>query len=248
VPDLLEVQRQQQHRPVDREPGEEQQGAAVTGVLAGRAVGAAGPKGEAIAQGALRLFLRDGYERTSVDAIAAEAGVSKRTIYNRYGDKENLFRSVLQDMFTEMMAAFGRIADAHLTDVTDVESDLIAFLREAAFTLTLAVDRFALIRLILTEAPYFPALLRQERAQEGMHATLARALARLAAEGKLAVTDPQEASEHLFALTLGRASERSMFSGGKLSAAEVDRIVTGGVRVFLCAYGRARPGGDQAFG
>ncbi len=220
----------------------------MTGVLPGRAVGAAGPKGEAIAQAALRLFLRDGYERTSVDAIAAEAGVSKRTIYNRYSDKENLFRSVLQEMFSEMMAAFGRIADAHLADVTDTERDLTAFLLETAVTLTLAQDRIALVRLIITEAPYFPALLRQERPQETMHATLARVLARLAKAGKLAVPDPNEAAEHLFALTLGRASERSMFSGGTLSNAETDRIITGGVRVFLCAYGPARRGGDQAFG
>jgi AcrR family transcriptional regulator len=214
--------------------------------VAGRAVGAAGPKGEAIAQAALRLFLRDGYERTSVDAIAAEAGVSKRTIYNRYTDKENLFRSVLQDMFTEMMAVFRRIADAQLTDVTDVEASLTAFLRETVVTLTMAVDRIALMRLILTEAPYFPALLRQERGNEGMHATLARALRRLAEEGKLTISDPDEASEHLFALTLGRANERSMF-GGKLSDAEIDRIVTGGVRVFLCAYGPPGHGRDQAF-
>jgi TetR/AcrR family transcriptional regulator, mexJK operon transcriptional repressor len=219
----------------------------VTGVLAGRAVGAAGPKGEAIAQAALRLFLRDGYERTSVDAIAAEAGVSKRTIYNRYTDKENLFRSVLQDMFTGSMAAFARMADTHLTDVTDVGRDLTAFLMESAVTLTLAPDRIALIRLILTEAPYFPALLRRERGHEGMHATLARVLGRLAEAGKLAVTDPDEAAEHLFALTLGRASNESMFSGGKLSDAEVDRIITGGVRVFLRAYGPARRGGGQAF-
>jgi TetR/AcrR family transcriptional regulator, mexJK operon transcriptional repressor len=220
----------------------------VTGVLAGRAVGAAGPKGEAIAQAALRLFLRDGYERTSVDAIAAEAGVSKRTIYNRYTDKENLFRSVLQDMFTDSMAAFARMADAHLTDVTDVGRDLTAFLMDSAVTLTLAPDRIALIRLILTEAPYFPALLRRERGHEGMHATLARVLGRLVEAGKLAVTDPDEAAEHLFALTLGRASNESMFSGGKLSDAEVDRIITGGVRVFLRAYGPARRGGGQAFG
>jgi TetR/AcrR family transcriptional regulator, mexJK operon transcriptional repressor len=219
----------------------------VTGVLAGRAVGAAGPKGEAIAQAALRLFLRDGYERTSVDAIAAEAGVSKRTIYNRYTDKENLFRSVLQDMFTGSMAAFARMADTHLTDVTDVGRDLTAFLMESAVTLTLAPDRIALIRLILTEAPYFPALLRRERGHEGMHATLARVLGRLADAGKLAVSDPDEAAEHLFALTLGRASNESMFSGGKLSDTEVDRIITGGVRVFLRAYGPARRGGGQAF-
>ena len=46
---------------------------------------------------ALVLFARDGYERTSVDAIAAEAGVSKRTVYSHYGDKENLFLLVLRE-------------------------------------------------------------------------------------------------------------------------------------------------------
>ena len=208
---------------------------------AGRAVGGTGAKGEAIAQAALRLFLRDGYERTSVDAIAAEAGVSKRTIYNRYGDKENLFRSVLHGTFTTMMATFRRIADAHLTDVTDVERDLTAFVREAALTLTMAPDRIALIRLILTEAPYFPALLREERSQETMHATLAAVLARLAKAGSLAIPDPDEAAEHLFALTFAQASNRSMFSAAKLSDAEVERIVTGGVRVFLRAYAPPRP-------
>jgi TetR/AcrR family transcriptional regulator, mexJK operon transcriptional repressor len=201
-----------------------------------RAVGAAGPKGEAIAAAALRLFLRDGYERTSVDAIAAEAGVSKRTIYNRYGDKENLFLSVLRDMFAAYMMAFRRMADAHLAEVTDVERDLTAFIREAALTLTMAPDRIALIRLILTEAPYFPALLREERGDETMHATLARVLARLAEAGSLAVTDPDEAAEHLFALTLGQASSRSMFGAARLSDAEVERIVTSGVQVFLRAY------------
>ena len=45
------------------------------------------------------LFARDGYERTSVDAIAAEAGVSKRTVYSHYGDKENLFLLVLRETY-----------------------------------------------------------------------------------------------------------------------------------------------------
>jgi AcrR family transcriptional regulator len=211
----------------------------VTSLLQGGnrgAVGGSGPKGEAIAAAALRLFLRDGYERTSVDAIAAEAGVSKRTIYNRYGDKENLFRSVLRETFTTMLARFRRIADAHLTEITDVEADLTAFVREAARTLTMAPERIALIRLILTEAPYFPALISQDAGQEGMRGTLTRVVTRLAQSGRLAVTDPHEAADHLFALTFGQASYWSMFLGETLSQPEVDRMVTSGVRVFLRAY------------
>jgi TetR/AcrR family transcriptional regulator, mexJK operon transcriptional repressor len=201
-----------------------------------RAAGGAGPKGEAISRAALRLFLRDGYERTSVDAIAAAAGVSKRTIYNRYAGKETLFLSVLRETFGAMLATFRRIADAHLTGVTDVERDLTAFACEAAVTLTAAPDRIRLIRLILTEAPYFPALLREEVGQQSMHATLARALARLAQDGRLAVTDPAEAAEHLFALTFGQVSNRSMFGAVPLRDPEVEQIVTSGVAVFLRAY------------
>jgi TetR/AcrR family transcriptional regulator, mexJK operon transcriptional repressor len=200
------------------------------------AVGGSGPKGEAIARAALRLFLADGYERTSVDAIAAEAGVSKRTIYNRYGDKENLFLSVLRETFAAMLATFRRMADAQLTEVTDVERELTAFIREAALTLTTNPERFALIRLILAEAPYFPALLRAEVGQQGMHGTLARILARLAQAGTLAVPDPAQAAQHLYALTFGLVSDRSLYGAVPLSDAEVERIVTSGVAVFLRAY------------
>src|SRR5690349_12123523 len=51
-------------------------------------------KRRAIIAAATTVFLREGYTRASVDAIAAEAGVSKQTVYNHFGDKENLFLSV----------------------------------------------------------------------------------------------------------------------------------------------------------
>jgi TetR/AcrR family transcriptional repressor of mexJK operon len=68
-------------------------------------------KHEAIARSALTLFASDGYERTTVDAIAAEAGVSKRTVYSHYGDKENLFLSVVRDTYERMLARIGEIVD-----------------------------------------------------------------------------------------------------------------------------------------
>ncbi len=202
----------------------------------GRAVGGSGPKGEAIARAALRLFLRDGYERTSVDAIAAEAGVSKRTIYNRYGDKENLFLSVLKETFAAMLAVFGRIAEAHLGEITDVQQDLTAFARDVANDLLRAPERSALVRLMMAEAPYFPALLREQMRPQTMTSTIARALGRLAEEGRLEIADPIEAADHLSALTFGQINNKTMFGAVPVSDADVERMVTGGVAAFVRAY------------
>ncbi len=68
-------------------------------------------KRDAIARAAVTLFASDGYERTSVDAIAAEAGVSKRTVYSHFGDKESLFLSVVRETYEGMLARIGEIVD-----------------------------------------------------------------------------------------------------------------------------------------
>src|SRR5690348_923019 len=86
-------------------------------------------KHAAIAAAALVLFARDGYERTSVDAIAAEAGVSKRTVYSHYGDKENLFLLVLRETYDTMRDRVRDIVDRNLRDVDDVRQALIACVR-----------------------------------------------------------------------------------------------------------------------
>jgi TetR/AcrR family transcriptional regulator, mexJK operon transcriptional repressor len=46
----------------------------------------------AILSAATTLFLRDGYVATTMDDIAETAGVSKRTVYNNFVDKDALFR------------------------------------------------------------------------------------------------------------------------------------------------------------
>jgi AcrR family transcriptional regulator len=45
----------------------------------------------------LEVFVREGYARASVDVIAQAAAVSKRTIYDYYGDKEGLFLSAVKE-------------------------------------------------------------------------------------------------------------------------------------------------------
>ncbi len=50
-------------------------------------------KADAIRNAAVDLFMADGIERTSMDAIAAAAGVSKQTVYSHFKSKEDLFRA-----------------------------------------------------------------------------------------------------------------------------------------------------------
>lgn len=53
-------------------------------------------KRDAVLDAAVELLLVNGYDGTSMDAVAARAGVSKTTVYAHYADKLELFKAVLQ--------------------------------------------------------------------------------------------------------------------------------------------------------
>ncbi|MCH8112342.1 MAG: helix-turn-helix transcriptional regulator, partial [Proteobacteria bacterium] len=59
-------------------------------------------KKELIIDAARTLFLKLGFGATSMDAIAAEAGVSKRTVYSHFQNKEALFAGIVISMCQEL--------------------------------------------------------------------------------------------------------------------------------------------------
>jgi TetR/AcrR family transcriptional repressor of mexJK operon len=193
-------------------------------------------KHDAIGAAALTLFARDGYERTSVDAIAAEAGVSKRTVYSHYGDKENLFLQVLRDTYDVMRDRVRDIVDRNLRDVDSVPEALTACIGEIVQTISRAPERATLIRLVISEAPHFPAILDLWH-NRGIVPIIAEPLAKLAASRRLDADDPALAAQHLSALTFGQVNNASMMGTVQLSDAEADRIITTGIAAFLRAYG-----------
>ena len=58
-------------------------------------------KTAAILDGAMQVFLEQGYAGTTMDKVAAAAGVSKPTIYNHFQDKEELFNALLEKLVLE---------------------------------------------------------------------------------------------------------------------------------------------------
>ncbi len=67
----------------------------------------ASPKGEdkrhRIVEAAVTLFSRYGYKRTSIELLAAEAGVAKPTIYAYFEDKDSIFRAVVEAVCVELL-------------------------------------------------------------------------------------------------------------------------------------------------
>ena len=61
-------------------------------------------KREAVVQAAIAEFRVSGFDITSMDKIAATAGVSKRTVYNHFPSKEELFSEILRRLWTNVSA------------------------------------------------------------------------------------------------------------------------------------------------
>ena len=193
-----------------------------------------------IREAATELFLRNGYLGTSMDEIAAQAGVSKQTVYTHFADKERLF--------TELVLGNTDRADefvAVMTDLLDRSDDLERDLRDLGRRYVRSVVQpqvLRLRRLVIGEAGRFPDLARTyyERVPERVIATLASCLARLAGRGLLRVDDPPLAARHLVALILWAPLDRGMFIADDEvpDPAALDRVADAGVGVFLAAYGR----------
>ena len=193
----------------------------------------------AVVEAATTLFLRHGYQGTSTDDIARLAAVSKRTVYNNFGDKQRLFTEIILGI----TVTAEQLADKFASELRNAE-DVPAALHDVARRLLDAVTRplvLQLRRLLIAEARRFPDLARQYyRGAPGRTlGGLAAALGALAERGALVVPDPQRAAEHFAFLVLGATLDRAMFEGEQSvpSDAELQRTADDAARAFLAAYG-----------
>ncbi|WP_410585918.1 TetR/AcrR family transcriptional regulator [Amycolatopsis sp. lyj-23] len=194
-------------------------------------------KRRAILDAAIVVFVREGYTRAGVDVIASEAGLSKQTIYNHFGDKERLFLATVEETLKPLSAEVDAIVNATLRQNADIETDLLAFGRQWLPTIT-RPDVSALYRLIIAESPHFPALRsswREAAADPAAH-HLGYYLACHSNNGKLAIPDPARAGRQLLALMSSEAHEHSVFGTVELDAGQLEEIVVAAVDMFLRAY------------
>ena len=106
-----------------------------------------------IVDAAQRIFLARGYEGASMDAIALEANVSKRTVYNRFSSKEDLFAATIEEVCRRILPVNVEDIEASLAPRDFVENMARVFVRGI-----LSPEAIALRRIATFEAMRAPAI------------------------------------------------------------------------------------------
>lgn len=180
------------------------------------------------------LFLSDGFDRSSVDAVAAKAGVSKRTVYDYYGDKLNLLLAVVEESSLAVLNMIEQGISDHLLEFEDLKQALILFCEQIVASANGSSDYMALIRLVTVEAANLPDSFF-ERLDNATEEGIIRRFTEFGHTGLLDVPDPEMATKHFAALTFLLVFNQPKKTG-VLEEEQTKRIITEGVRVFLCAY------------
>lgn len=189
-------------------------------------------KREAIVEAAAQSFFDVGFAATSIEQVAAKAGVSKVTIYNHFGDKRALFAAAVSLECEKMRGYFsldelpsGSIRDRLMT----IGKAMYAFLSRP--------EMVQFERRIAAETEQEPAigLAFLEAGPWRMKAGFGAYLAHANATGELAIDDTMLAAEQFVSMCKGMGDLERRF-GAEVSVEDSERRIAGAVDVFLTAY------------
>ncbi|HZZ34343.1 MAG TPA: TetR/AcrR family transcriptional regulator [Caulobacteraceae bacterium] len=169
----------------------------------------------------------------SVDEIARRAGVSKQTIYNHYGSKADLVRSLIENRAATITAPLEvpgalEFPEAALAAYARALLGIIAFPRGVV-----------LFRLIIANVGADPDLARSvfKASARASRARLADFLEREAKSGRMAISDPMEAADFFAGMVVGQHQLAGLLGlESELTPARIERIATEAARRFMRAY------------
>jgi AcrR family transcriptional regulator len=148
---------------------------------------------------ALQTFLRNGYDGTTIEAIARAAGAGKITLYSKFGNKEELFRLVVRETIRQTVATLA------IEEIGDqpIEQALLAIvgLLYDGFT---HPSLLAVRRLVISEYLRFPELARELRSHNReLLLSLENFLQKADQRGKLVIPDCHAAALQLSTVASG---------------------------------------------
>ena len=189
-------------------------------------------KRESILDAAQQAFMDEGYDNSSMDRIAEMAEASKRTVYNHFPSKEELFQAVLNRLFDEACAlkqiAYDaeRSVEAQLGDFANAKMEILknpAWLGMMKVTAGVFVSNPELAK---------ESVLRAEDRED----TLAAWLQAAADDGRMHVPDPKLAAGAFWAMVSGAFFWPTIFLG-PMKTSEARAMKEELIQMFLARYG-----------
>lgn len=207
-----------------------------------------GPRGlarrQAILAAARRLFIEKGFEKTTLSDIIAVAGGSRATLYEHFGDKEGLFRAIMEEDNAMILSG---LAPAQADDRVTPEAGLTAFALHLVKAL-LNEETTGTVRILISEGDRVPDIAEAffRIGPENAIRRLAEYLQRLTDNGTLQIEDPAVAAQAFLGMVTGNLLVRRLILPQSAPAIpDLDRYVRQAVRLFLNgarASGTAAPG------
>ena len=187
-------------------------------------------KRDAIVRGAKAVFLKHGFESTSMDMVALHAGVSKMTVYRHFGSKEALFAGVITDLCE-------RVADGNLLEIFELppREALTTFARKM-IAIVFAHETVELHRIVIAESRRFPKLGRlfYQSGPEACIAALATYFDRHVGDARFKVRNPRREAEEFLELLRGYAHLRVLLGLERApSEAQMEERIEGAIRHVL---------------
>ena len=190
-------------------------------------------KREAIVLAAIAEFRDHGFEVTSMDRIAARAEVSKRTVYNHFPSKEELFAEILQRLWCRI----GEIPDSIYRPGISLRAQLRAMLQAKMKTLS-DINCLDLARVALGATIHSPDraqawLARLDEREETFSVWIRDAQA----DGRLKPADPTFAATQMHGLLKGFVFwPQVTFNKPILSPEEQTQVIESALDLFLGWY------------
>ena len=186
-----------------------------------------------ILEAAQKHFNEHGLERACVDAIAADASVSKMTVYNNFGSKEGLFQAVVRDRSATVVAGF---PGAGSLDPDQPEKALLVI--GARFLALVRGDALGALRAVYGVAGAQPEVCRAlyEEGPERVNGELAAYLRRAHSAGTLKVRNPVQAADLFLSMFMGSGHIRGLLKLEMPDTRENKALLREAVRVFTAAY------------
>lgn len=175
----------------------------------------------------------------SMDAVAARAAVSKRTVYDYYGDKRRLLLGVVEDAAETALRTHRQLVDQYLSDpaafdeVAEPERALVALAADLGSSQLVDANYAAAVKLIAENESLLPEL-EDHPLDEAHSQVLAERFAHLASIGVLDIQDSRLAADHFHALTTLRVLNEPLRR--RADPELVRRIMTDGAHAFVRAY------------